>query len=112
MRPRSLPGWILAESRLGTGGSVANVLHLDLMETIPQRELRNRISAILRRVESGESVRITVNGRPVADLVPIAGVRRTFVPREEISRLLRRAPLDQAFRRDIDSAVDTTIDDL
>ncbi len=82
------------------------------MKTIPQRELRNRISAVLRRVESGERVRITVNGRPVADLVPIGGARRTFVPREEISQLLRRAPLDPAFRRDIEVATGSTVDEL
>ncbi len=69
------------------------------MKTIPQRELRNQISAVLRRVESGESVRITVNGRPVADLVPIGRAHRKFVAREEISQLLRRDPLDPAFRR-------------
>ncbi len=82
------------------------------MKTIPQRELRNRISAVLRRVESGESVRITVNGRPVADLVPIGRVHRKFAAREEISQLLRRAPLDPAFRRDIEAATGTTVDDL
>ncbi len=82
------------------------------MKTIPQRELRNRISAVLRRVESGESVRITVNGRPVADLVPIGGARRNFAAREEISQLLKRAPLDPAFRRDIEAATGTTVDDL
>jgi len=82
------------------------------MKTIPQRELRNRISAVLRRVESGEIVRITVNGRPVADLVPIGGAHRTFVPWEEISQLLARAPLDPTFRRDINAAAGATIDDL
>jgi prevent-host-death family protein len=41
------------------------------MATIPQRELRNDTAAVLRRVEAGETVRITSNGRPVADLVPV-----------------------------------------
>jgi antitoxin (DNA-binding transcriptional repressor) of toxin-antitoxin stability system len=42
-------------------------------------------------------VRITVDGRPVADLIPIGGMRRTFVPIEEVLRLLARAPLDRQF---------------
>jgi len=38
---------------------------------IPQRELRNDISAVLRRVAAGERLRVTVAGRDAADLVPI-----------------------------------------
>ena len=45
------------------------------VRTIPQRTLRNRISEVLRQVEAGERVRITVDGRPVAELV--AEARRT-----------------------------------
>ena len=41
------------------------------MATVPQRALRNDTAAVLRRVEAGETVRITSNGRPVADLVPV-----------------------------------------
>jgi len=41
------------------------------MATVPQRELRNDTAGVLRRVEAGETVRITSNGRPVADLVPV-----------------------------------------
>jgi len=41
------------------------------MTEIPARELRNDVSAVLRRVEDGERLRVTVSGRPVADLVPL-----------------------------------------
>ena len=81
------------------------------MKTIPQRELRNRISRVLREVEAGERMRITVDGRPVADLVPIGGMRRTFVPKDDIVALLRRASLDRNFERDLE-VVNATIDDL
>jgi prevent-host-death family protein len=47
-----------------------------MMKTIPQRELRNRVSKVLRDVEADERMRITVDGRPVADLVPVEGARR------------------------------------
>jgi prevent-host-death family protein len=81
------------------------------VKTIPQRELRNRISRVLREVEAGERMRITVDGRPVADLVPVGGVRRTFVPRDDILALIKRAPLDPNFARDLEVA-GATIDEL
>lgn len=42
------------------------------MPEVPARELRNDVSAVLRRVEAGEHLRVTVSGRPVADLVPLS----------------------------------------
>jgi prevent-host-death family protein len=39
--------------------------------TIPQKELRNNVGEVLRRVETGEQFTITVSGRPVAELGPI-----------------------------------------
>lgn len=56
-------------------------------------------------------MRITVDGRPVADLVPVEGARRTFVPREDVAVLLRRASLDRRFSRDV-SVLEATIDEL
>ena len=82
------------------------------MRTIPQHELRNRISQVLREVEAGERIRVTVAGRPVADLVPIAAGPRRFVPAAEVDRLLATAPLDPDFARDVDDAMGQTIDEL
>ena len=41
------------------------------MIVVGARQLKNSLSAVLRRVERGEAVRITVRGKPVADLVPV-----------------------------------------
>lgn len=41
------------------------------MTTIPQKELRNQVGAVLRRVEAGETLTVTVAGRPVAELSPV-----------------------------------------
>jgi prevent-host-death family protein len=41
------------------------------MSDIPARTLRNNVSAVLRRVEGGECLRVTVSGRPVAEIVPL-----------------------------------------
>lgn len=67
--------------------AVVELLRCSPMATdIPQRELRNRTADLLRRVEAGERLRITVHGHPVAELVPIEEELppRTFVPLEEI----------------------------
>ncbi|MEU4193087.1 type II toxin-antitoxin system prevent-host-death family antitoxin [Kribbella sp. NPDC026611] len=41
------------------------------MDSIPVRELNQHTSAVLARVANGESLEITVSGRPAARLVPI-----------------------------------------
>lgn len=52
---------------------------------IPQRELRNQASRVLREVREGRSYTITVDGSPVADLVPHRGSkRRVAVPTDEV----------------------------
>jgi prevent-host-death family protein len=48
------------------------------MPDIPARDLRNNVSAVLRRVEAGERLRVTVSGRPVAELAPLATRPRTI----------------------------------
>ena len=53
---------------------------------VPQRELRNQTADVLREVEAGSTVRITVNGRPVADLTPIRH-RARFVGPDMLDRL-------------------------
>ncbi len=82
------------------------------MRTIPQRELRNQIARVLRQVEAGERLRVTVDGRPVADLVPVGDTRRSFVSREEVDRILADAPLDPAFASDVAAATGATIEEL
>jgi prevent-host-death family protein len=39
------------------------------------RELKNRTSAVIRSVESGQTVEVTDHGRPVARIVPWRGSR-------------------------------------
>ncbi|HLZ94505.1 MAG TPA: type II toxin-antitoxin system prevent-host-death family antitoxin [Candidatus Dormibacteraeota bacterium] len=41
------------------------------MATVGVRELRQRASELLRRVEAGETIEVTDHGRPVAVLAPL-----------------------------------------
>lgn len=43
------------------------------MERITHREMRNRSGEILRRVEAGETVQVSNNGRLAALIVPAGG---------------------------------------
>lgn len=63
--------------------------------TIPQRELRNNIGAVLREAEAGATFTVTVRGRPVARLGPPHAGRRTEVDRETLRGILA-TPLDGA----------------
>lgn len=54
--------------------------------------LRNDTAALLRRVEAGERLRITVHGHAVADLVPVERAT-AFVPFAEVARDLRELML-------------------
>jgi prevent-host-death family protein len=47
------------------------------MEKIGLRELRQRASEYVRKVEAGHTVEITTRGRSVALLVPVQGASRT-----------------------------------
>ncbi len=48
------------------------------MTDVAARELRNDVSGVLRRVEAGERLRVTVSGRPVAELVPLPRREQTM----------------------------------
>jgi prevent-host-death family protein len=78
---------------------------------IPQRELRNDVAEVLREVAAGRTLRVTVRGRPVADLVPVSETRR-FVVRSELESILVEDPLDTGFVDDVHGALRSTVDEL
>ena len=73
------------------------------------RELRNHTAEVLRRVEAGERLRVTVDRRPVAELTPLAS-RETWVPRERVLSALTQA--DAALRDELADALAGTVDEL
>jgi len=81
------------------------------LEQIALRELRNQTSRILRRVEAGERLTVTIDGRPVVDLVPHSG-RRRFLSRDELVRLLEARRPTPDVRRDVRQLVPDTTDDV
>jgi prevent-host-death family protein len=80
------------------------------MSTVASRELRNNTRALLERVAAGEDVTITVDGHPVATLVPVAR-RPRFVPTAALVGRGQRA--DGELTRDLDELLGReTTDDL
>jgi prevent-host-death family protein len=69
------------------------------MSDVSSRDLRNHSADVLRRVEAGERVRITVNRRPVAELVPLG--RPRWTSGAALERVLREAPADAALLDDL-----------
>lgn len=70
------------------------------MTTIPQRELRNNVSDVLRRAQSGERFTITVAGRPVAELGPPAR-RDRAASLAELRQILTSTPVDTRWVEDL-----------
>ena len=72
------------------------------------RDLRNHGGEVLDRVERGERVVITRDGRPVAELRPLP--RRSARTAELIERRKPLPPVDEvALRRDIDAVLDPSL---
>jgi prevent-host-death family protein len=82
------------------------------MSEVASRELRNDTAGVLRRVESGEDVVITVSGRAVARLVPLQRAQRGWVPRADLVRRLTVARADAGLRDDLARLAGDTTDDL
>jgi prevent-host-death family protein len=73
------------------------------------RELRNHTAEVLRRVELGERLRITVDRRPVAELAPLPQ-RTVWVPRDRAFAQLVQA--DSDLREALVAGLPETIDEL
>ena len=75
------------------------------------RELRNSTSAVISELESGERLTLTVNRRPVADILPHVEDRDPWVPAAELRRILSEAPADRELLNDLADIRDAQLDD-
>lgn len=75
------------------------------------RELRNSTSSVISELEAGERLTLTVNRRPVADILPHAEQRDPWVPSSELRRIVRQAPADPDLLRDLADVRGDEIDD-
>jgi prevent-host-death family protein len=72
------------------------------------RELRQHASEIVRRVEAGEIVTVTVSGRPAAQIIPID--RRTWRSWAEVADLFAPDRAAEGWAADRDRLDESTAD--
>lgn len=60
-------------------------------------DLRKDLAEILRRVQAGEDITITVKGRAVATLTAVPPVRRRWLSGLEFAERMRRAQADPGY---------------
>ena len=78
------------------------------MADVTVRDLRNNGGRVLERVANGESLTVTMDGRPVAELRPLAG--RALGAATLLARWRRLPRVDHAaLRRDIDHTLDSEL---
>jgi prevent-host-death family protein len=82
-----------------------------MVPDIPARDLRNDVSAVLRRVEAGETLRVTVSGRPVAELAPLP-VRPRTISWESFLEDSDGWRADPGLARDLAELLPDTTDDI
>ena len=86
------------------------------------RELRNSTAAVARAplqqglrlvaaVRAGETLTLTVNHQPVADIVPHVDRRSPWVPAAAVRRMLGDAPADPALLADLADVRGAMLDD-
>ena len=81
------------------------------MPEIAVRDLKNRLSEIVRDVELGHEYIVTVDRRPVAKLSPLPQ-RRTWVPLGEFLAAFEGKWADPGLLAELDEIAGDTVDDL
>ena len=85
------------------------MLYAEVVEKVGMRELRQNPAPVLRAVEAGNEVTISVNGRPVARIVPLE--TPAWVAGERAARIYA-AGVDEQWEPDLRSArEEDTVDD-
>jgi prevent-host-death family protein len=82
------------------------------MSEVASRELRNDTAGVLRRVQAGEHITITVNGRAVALLTALQPTRYSWWSRDELLRRLDRSQADPGLREELAELAGDTTDEL
>jgi prevent-host-death family protein len=81
------------------------------MADVASRELRNSTRALLDRVAAGESITITVDGRPAAVLQP-SGILPRFVSRDVFVARVLSQRADAGLGAELRELAPDTTDDL
>lgn len=81
------------------------------MSDVAVRDLRNHTRQVLERVNAGETITITVDGRPAAELRPLAS-RPRFLDRRSFAQQVLTHQADPGLSADLAELSPETTDDL
>ncbi len=81
------------------------------MTEVASRELRNKTRSLLDRVANGEHLTITVDGRPVAELIPPTSRHRWMGKDQFLSQVLK-TQADPGLAADLAELAGESTDDL
>ena len=82
------------------------------MSTVASRDLRNHTADVLRQVSGGTHVTITVNGTPVAEIIPVRSARNQFLSRSDLIEIITARQADPGLRDDLAKLAGETTGDL
>ncbi|MBA3866312.1 MAG: hypothetical protein H0X42_08195 [Solirubrobacterales bacterium] len=83
-----------------------------MARAVSVRELRNSTSAVISELEAGERLTLTVNRRPVADILPHVEKRDHWVPAAALRRIVSEAPADRGLLNDLAEIRGAELDDV
>lgn len=75
------------------------------------RDLRNNTAEVVAAVQAGETLTLTVNRRPVADIVPHLPQRSPWVPSSALRRIAGDAAADRGLLDDLADVRGGLVDD-
>jgi len=75
------------------------------------RELRNSTAKVVADLEAGQHLTLTVNRRPVADILPHVQRRDPWVSSSQLRRIVRDAPTDPELLDDLADVRGAELDD-
>jgi prevent-host-death family protein len=79
---------------------------------VSMRDLRNSTAEVVATVRSGESVTLTVNRAPVADIVPHAEQHDPWVSSNVLREIVREAPADEGLLADLADVRGALVEEL
>ena len=82
-----------------------------MVRRVSIRELRNSTSQVIEDVENGVPITLTVNRRPVADIVPHQLSRSPWVSSDQLREIILEAPADSGLLEDIAAVREAMIDE-
>ena len=83
----------------------------DMGRPVSIRELRNSTTKVIEDIENGVPLTLTVNKRPVADIIPHQSTRSPWVASSELRRIVAQTPADPGLLDDIAGVREELVED-